>query len=81
MVDRRHREARVALEHLGEPVDVRRLHAEVELALERVGEMADHRREVDEPPQAVAVLGLLGEELEQAEVAHDLLLRAVAAAP
>ena len=78
MVDRRHREARVALEHLAEPVDVRRLHAEVELALERVGEMADDRREVDEPSQAVTVLGLLGEQLEQAEVAHDLLFRAVA---
>ena len=43
--------------------------------------MANNGREVDEPSQAVAVLGLLGEELEQAEVAHDLLFRARGAAP
>ena len=39
--------------------------------------MADDGREVDKPAQPVAMLGLLRKELEQAEVAHDLLLRAL----
>ena len=78
VVDRGDGEARVALEHLAEPVDVRGLEAEVELAPERVGQMADHRREVDEPPQASRCSAFSAKSSSRPEVAHDLVLCAVA---
>ena len=53
-----------------------RLLQEVELAPQRVGEVLHERRDVDGAAQRLALERLLGEELEQTEVAGDLLSRA-----
>jgi hypothetical protein len=81
VVDARHAEPRVRREHLAHPLRVGRLLREVELAAERVGEVLDERRDVDRAAQRPRARGLLGEQLEEAEVAGDLLARRSAAAP
>ena len=72
-VQARHGEPRVRPEHLAHALDVLRLLQEVELAAQRLGEVLHERRDVDGAAQRLALERLLGEELEQAEVARDLL--------
>ena len=75
-VEARHGEPRVRREHLAHALDVLGLLQEVELAPQRLGEVLHERRDVDGAAQRLALERLLGEELEQAEVARDLLARA-----
>ena len=65
----------IGLQDVAHAGDVRRLLPEVELALQRLGQMLDHGRDVDEPAETRAALGLLGEQFEQPEVAHDRVAR------
>src|SRR6266566_1637231 len=73
MVDAGRVEPRERLQHLAHLIDVRRLLLEIELALERVRKVLDDCRQVDDPPERLPALGLLGEQAEQPEVAHDLV--------
>ena len=54
-------EPRERLQHLVHVIDVGRLLLEVELALKRLRQVLDDRRQVDDPPQRLPALGLLGE--------------------
>ena len=56
-----------------EALDVVGLQLEVELTAQRVGEMLDHGGDVDDLAEHFPVRGLLGEELEETEVAVDVL--------
>ena len=75
LVHARHAEPPVRRDDPGHPLDVRRLLAEVELPLERRGKVLDDERQVEQVPERGPVAGLLGEEPEQAQVAHDLVAR------
>src|SRR5204863_4717114 len=72
-IEARYADAAVRRQHLAHPLDVRGLLSEVELPPERLGEVADERRDVDGGAQRLALERLCGEELEEAEVADDLL--------
>jgi hypothetical protein len=73
VVDAGRVEPRERLQHLAHLIDVRGFLLEVELALKRVREVLDDCRQVDDPPEGLAALGLLREQPQQAEVAHDLV--------
>ena len=75
LVDARRAEAREAAERLADALDVLRLELEVELPAQRVGEVLDRGRDVDDLAERRAVRGLVGEELEEAQVAIDVVLR------
>jgi hypothetical protein len=75
IVQERHVEPRERREHLAQPLDVLRLDAEVELAAQRAGQVLHHGGHVDDAPEDVAARDLLREQLEQRDVAQDLVAR------
>ena len=73
LVDLWHVQARIGPQHLAHAFDVAGLLVEIQLALQRGREVLEDRPHVDDLAKGRAVRGLADEDLEETEVAHDVV--------